>query len=148
MLRNQNKASEWSDMSTCWICFSELAMCGVVYISEFRGKYLNVNVLRGTTDDGRTGDKLWQLGYTNNDFFINIFLLKSISLLNLIKCQICFKAVHDTLYQLILNDNGKKTLILKDNGKNLINWSTLDNTITKIRQEEKQWITKNNNTGS
>jgi hypothetical protein len=28
-------------------------MCGVVYISEFRGKYLNVNVLRGTTDDGR-----------------------------------------------------------------------------------------------
>jgi hypothetical protein len=59
--RNQNKASEWSYMSTCWICFSELAKCGVIWLSELRGEYLDVNVLRGTTADGRTDDKLWQM---------------------------------------------------------------------------------------
>ena len=40
-------------------CLSvELAKCGVIWLSEFRGKYLNMNVLRGTTADGRTDDKL------------------------------------------------------------------------------------------
>ena len=35
-----------------------LAKCGVVLLSVFRGEYLNVNVLRRTTDDGRTDAKM------------------------------------------------------------------------------------------
>ena len=31
--------------------FSELAKCGVIWRSEFRGKYLNVNVLLEMTDE-------------------------------------------------------------------------------------------------
>jgi hypothetical protein len=47
--------------ATCLIaecCFIELAKCGVMWHSEFRGKYLNVNVLRRTIDDGRTDAKM------------------------------------------------------------------------------------------
>jgi hypothetical protein len=33
-------------------CFIELAKCGVIWHSEFRGIYLNVNVLRVTRKDG------------------------------------------------------------------------------------------------
>ena len=39
-------------------CFSELAKCGLVLLGEFRGEYLNVNVLRRTTDDERTNAKM------------------------------------------------------------------------------------------
>ena len=57
MTQNKDNMSEWSDMSTC--CnFSELAKCGVIWFSELRGEYLDVNVLRGTTAEGRTDDKL------------------------------------------------------------------------------------------
>jgi len=39
-------------------CFIELAKCGVVLLSEFRGEYFNLNVLRRTTDDERTDTKM------------------------------------------------------------------------------------------
>jgi hypothetical protein len=38
-------------------CFIELAKCGVILLSEFRGEYFNVNVLRRIADDGRTDPK-------------------------------------------------------------------------------------------
>jgi hypothetical protein len=38
-------------------CFIELAKCGVILHSEFRGEYFNVNVLRRIEDDGRTDAK-------------------------------------------------------------------------------------------
>ena len=41
-------------------CFIELAKYGVIWHSEFRGKYLNVNVLRDTRKDGWTNAKSWK----------------------------------------------------------------------------------------
>ena len=63
-------------------CLIELAKCGVMWHREFRGKYLNVNVLGDTRKDrtdklmlshGNSLYGLCQVELKNNNFFIKIF---------------------------------------------------------------------------